>query len=49
MSTHCCCGGPSFRHFVSAQEQKERLEEYEAQLQKELDGVKEHIQKLEKE
>jgi len=43
----CGCGcGPSFRRFVSAKEEQERLEDYRDQLKKELAGVEEHIQEL---
>ncbi len=38
-----CEGGPLFRHFFSSEEEKERLETYKNQLQKELAGVKESI------
>jgi len=36
-----------FRHFTSKQEVKERLEQYEDQLKRELAGVEEHIRELE--
>jgi len=41
-----CCGwgsGPGFRQFFSAQEEREYLESYKEQLQKELAGVEERI------
>lgn len=41
----CGCG-TFFRRFISAEEEKERLKEYEAQLEKELKGLKESIQEL---
>ena len=44
-----CCGcgcGTSFRHFMSAKEEQERLEEYKEQLKKEIAGVEECIQEL---
>jgi len=42
-----CCGcGPSFRSFFSAKEEKERLEFYRDQLEKELDGIRECIKGL---
>jgi hypothetical protein len=47
MHGHCCCG-PSFRHFKTAKEQREMLEEYREELEKELEGVKERIQELTK-
>lgn len=46
----CNCGcsecGPFFRRFISANEERERLEEYRDQLKKELAGVEERIQEL---
>jgi len=39
-----CTGMP--RRFLSAQEEKEKLEEYQEQLKKELTGVQECINKL---
>lgn len=44
-SGRCGCG-MFFRRFISAEEERERLKEYEAQLKKELEGVKESIQEL---
>jgi hypothetical protein len=42
-----CCGcGPSFRRFFSWDEEKERLESYRDQLQKELAGVEERLKEL---
>lgn len=44
-----CCGcgcGPAFRRFFSSQEQRECLESYKDQLQKELAGVEERIKEL---
>ena len=44
-----CCGcgcGPSFRRFFSAREERESLESYKDQLQKELAGVEERIKEL---
>jgi hypothetical protein len=41
----CNCGG-MFRHFISAKEEQERVEEYRDQLKKELAGVEERIQEL---
>lgn len=43
----CGCTGIS-RRFLSAQEEKEKLEEYQEQLKKELIGVQECINKLQK-
>jgi hypothetical protein len=43
-----CESGTSFRRFVSPEEEKEILEKYQDQLQKELAGVKAHIEKIEK-
>jgi hypothetical protein len=34
------------RRFISANEEREKLEEYRDQLKKELTGVEEHIQEL---
>ena len=47
-SCGCCgCGcGTSFRRFMSAKEEQERLEEYKEQLKKEIAGVEECIQEL---
>ncbi|MBA4395366.1 MAG: hypothetical protein C0407_17585 [Desulfobacca sp.] len=43
----CDCGCTDFpRRFLSAQEEKEKLEEYQEQLKKELVGVQESINKL---
>ena len=41
----CGCGG-SFRRFISAEEEQERLEGYRDQLQKELAGVEKYIKEL---
>jgi hypothetical protein len=44
-----CCGcgcGPSFRRFISSEEEQECLETYRDQLKKELAGVEEHIKEL---
>lgn len=52
----CCCDhehghgyahGDSFRRFISSQEKKEKLEQYEDQLKKEIAGVEERIQEIE--
>ncbi len=42
-----CCSGHTlfFRRFRTAKEEQERLEAYKEQLQKELAGVEERIQK----
>jgi hypothetical protein len=47
---HCGCwgSGPGHRRFFSKKEQAECLETYREGLEKELDGVKERIQELEK-
>jgi hypothetical protein len=45
---HECEPNSFSRRFVSPQEEKEILENYQDQLQKELAGVKAHIDKLEK-
>lgn len=43
----CGCGCTGFpRRFLSAQEEKTKLEEYQEQLKKELAGVQECINKL---
>jgi hypothetical protein len=43
----CGCGCTDFpRRFLSTQEEKEKLEEYQEQLKKELVGVQECIGKL---
>jgi len=43
----CCCGcGSSFRRFMSAKEERERIEEYKEQLKKELTAVEEHLKKI---
>ena len=43
----CGCGCTDFpRRFLSAQEEKAKLEEYQEQLKKELVGVQECIGKL---
>lgn len=45
----CGCGCTGFpRRFLSAQEEKEKLEAYQEQLKKELAGVQESINKLQK-
>ena len=41
----CGCG-PFFRHFMSMNEEEKMLEDYKEQLEKELAGVRERIQKL---
>ena len=43
----CCCCAPGLfvRRFRTAKEEQERLEAYKEQLQKELAGVEEQIQK----
>jgi len=46
---NCGCGcGPFPRRFITAKEKEERLEEYREQLKKELEGLEEHIQELNK-
>lgn len=43
----CSCDcGPSFRRFMSAEEERERIEEYKEQLKKELAAVEEHLKEL---
>jgi hypothetical protein len=42
---HCGCS-PFFRHFITSEEEKRRLEEYKEQLKKELQGVEECIQEF---
>ncbi len=47
----CDCGcscGPTFRHFMSKEEKKGNLEAYRDQLKKEISGLDECIQDLEK-
>ena len=47
--TGCGCGcGPGFRRFVSPQEEREWLESYRDQLNKELGGVDDRIEKSKK-
>lgn len=43
----CCCGcGSSFRRFMSAKEERERIEDYREQLKKELAAVEEHLKEI---
>jgi len=43
----CCCGcGSSFRRFMSAKEERERIEECKEQLKKELTAVEEHLKEF---
>jgi hypothetical protein len=42
----CCCPGTFPRRFVTTKERREWLEEYKAQLEKEISGVEERIQEL---
>ena len=44
----CCCCAPGlfFRRYRTEKEEQERLDAYKEQLQKELAGVEERIQKL---
>ena len=45
----CDCGcAPAFRRFFSSKEEKECLETYRGQLEKELAGLKERIENLKK-
>jgi hypothetical protein len=51
VSNDCCCGCgclPFSRRFMTEEEKHESLEEYQNQLKKELAGVEEYIQKLDK-
>ena len=53
MSGNCCvpceCGCcPPFRRYYSSDEERERLESYRDQLKKELAGVEERIDGMEK-
>ena len=41
----CCCGPSIQRHFVSSTEKIESLEKYRTDLEKELEGVTEAIEK----
>lgn len=41
----CGCG-PFFRRFVSAKEERERLEEYRDQLKNELTAIEEHLEEF---
>lgn len=41
----CCCGPEIQRHFISSTEKIEGLEKYKSDLEKELAGVKEAIDK----
>ena len=44
----CGCGLATYpRHFMTKQELRERLSDYEDQLKKELAGVEERIQEIE--
>lgn len=43
----CGCGcGPGFRRFFSTQEERDCLESYKDQLEKELAGIEERIKQL---
>ena len=42
-----CCG-PEFRHFMTRKERLEHLEAYKEHLENELEGLREHIQDLQK-
>ena len=43
----CGCGcGSSFRRFMSADEERERIEEYRDQVKKELAAVEEYLREL---
>jgi len=43
----CGCGCGSFtRRFVSSKEEREGIQEYKAQLEKEIAAVEEHLAKL---
>jgi predicted nucleic acid-binding Zn-ribbon protein len=44
--TFCCAPGHLRRHFVSAREKMERLEEYKAQLEQEIAGVEEQMKEF---
>lgn len=44
--TSGCGCGPSFRRFISAKEERERIEKYKDQLKKELAAVDEHLEEL---
>ena len=46
----CCCCAPGLfiRRFRTSKEEEERLQAYKDQLQKELAGLEERIQKLKK-
>jgi hypothetical protein len=41
-----CCGPMVFRHFHSKKEKLEMLEKYKEQLEGELEGLKEEIERL---
>ena len=44
----CCCGcSSSFRRFMTAEEERERIEKYREQLKKELAAVEEHLKEPE--
>ncbi|MCX6645681.1 MAG: hypothetical protein NTY09_04900 [bacterium] len=42
----CCCGPTVQRRFVSSTEKIEHLEKYKSELEKELEGVTEAIEKF---
>ena len=43
-----CESGPAFRRYFSTKEEKDCLENYKDQLEKELAGVRERIEEIEK-
>ena len=48
MGYNCCGSGYSARSFLTKEEKVEMLKEYEGELSKELEGVKERIKELQK-
>jgi hypothetical protein len=44
----CCCGPTIHRHFLSKEERIERLKHYKTELEKEIIGIKEAIEQLQK-
>jgi hypothetical protein len=51
ITSDCCCSCgclPFSRRFLTDEEKQESLEEYQNQLKRELAGIEEHIQKLER-
>jgi hypothetical protein len=45
----CCTPHIFFRRFISSKEKQQRLEEYKADLEREIAGLEERIEELKKE